>query len=58
MTEPRHMDRGESDPIKIDKNAKYGKRKKIDEERFGCQRYAYNPRKGFNKTIKKLKEKK
>lgn len=51
MTEPRHMDRGESDPIKIDKNAKYGKRKKTDEERFDCQRYAVAPKSQFNKTI-------
>lgn len=48
---------GESDPIKIDTNAKYGKFKKTDEENFECQRYAANPLSGFLRTIRKIKEK-
>lgn len=53
----RHFEQGETGPIKIDKSAKYGPRKKTDEERFECDRYAANPNEGFNRAIKKIKEK-
>ena len=49
--------KGESDPIKIDKNAKYGKRKKTDEERFECQRYERSDKaKSFWKSLRKKRE--
>lgn len=54
----RHFEQGESGPIKIDKSAKYGRRKKSDEDRFECQKYAANPAEGFDRAIKKIKEKK
>lgn len=56
MSDPRHMDQGESKPRKIDESLKYGKRKKTDEDRFDCQRYAANPKKGFWKSLRKKKE--
>jgi hypothetical protein len=48
---------GESEPIKIVKATKYGRRKKSDEDRFECQRYAANPGEGFDRAVKKIKEK-
>jgi hypothetical protein len=57
MTEPRHMDQGESKPRKIDESLKYGKRKKTDEERFECQRYERSDKdKSFWKALRKARK--